>query len=97
MVATKDNNSANIDSAMKNLDASPSLDQKADELRDKLKAILIKVKEFALTAQGQDAKVRAARTNQLNVEFIAWRKEYNQWLKTGARNHSGLNEVSETK
>lgn len=92
VVARKDNNPVNIDRAIKDLESAPSLDQKADELRDRLKALLTKAKELDATARGQDAKVRAAQANQMDAEFLAWRKEYNQWLKTGARSHSGLNE-----
>ena len=93
VVARQDNNPSNIDAALKNLDAAPSLDQTADDLREKLKALLIKAKELSPTSPGQDSRARAARANQLDAEFLAWRKEYNQWLKTGARHHSGLNDL----
>src|SRR6185503_13804463 len=93
VVAVKDRNSSNIETAVKNLDAAPSLDPKADELRQRLKALLLQAKDPKATAAVSPAvdKSRPVLANPLTQEFFAWRKEYNQWLKTGARNHSGLN------
>lgn len=96
VVARKDNNPSNIDSAVKNLDAAPQLDQKSNELRERLKALLIRAKQSDAATPSPDAK-KGVKVDELDVEFMAWRKEYNQWLKTGARNHSGLNDLIETK
>lgn len=95
VVAVKDKNSSNIDAAVKSLDAAPSLDPKADELRQRLKALLLRAKEPQATPATSPTVPRnkPAPADQLTQEFAAWRKEYNQWLKTGARNHSGLNEL----
>jgi rhomboid protease GluP len=96
VVAIKDRNSSNIDNAVKNLDNAPLLDPKADELRQKLKALLLRAKEIPATAAASPArdKNKPIPADQLTQEFFAWRKEYNQWLKTEARNHSGLNKRS---
>lgn len=93
VVARKDGNPVNIDGAIKNLDAAPNLDDEANQLKEKLKTLLVKVKEFASTAPG----TQTTKAGELDLEFVTWRKEYNQWLKTGARKHSGLNELIETK
>jgi hypothetical protein len=96
VVATHDHNSSNIDAALKTIDAAPSLDAKADELRQKLKALLLRAKEtpaIAITSPTRD-KNKPVPVDQLKRDFIAWQKEYGQWLKTGARNHSGLNKLS---
>jgi len=95
VVAVKDKNPSNIDPAVKNLDEAPSLDANADDLRQKLKALLLRAKEpkpapATSPARNKDQPVLA---DQLTLDFFAWRKEYNQWLKTGARNHSGLNDL----
>jgi rhomboid protease GluP len=97
VVAMKDGNPGNIDSAVKSLETAPHLDQKSDELRERLKAMLILAKEngAATTASPLPGKDKLQQ-DDLTREFVAWRKEYQQWLKTGARNHSGLNEI-ETK
>jgi len=95
VVAVKDKNSSNIEAAIRSLDAAPSLDPKADELRQRLKALLLRAKEPqpAPAASPTVDKNKPVPADQLTQEFFAWRKEYNQWLKTGARNHSGLNEL----
>ena len=95
VVAVKDKNSSNIDAAVKSLDEAPALDPKADELRGRLKALLLRAKEPQATPAISPTvdKNKPAPVDELTHEFSAWRKEYNQWLKTGARNHSGLNEL----
>jgi hypothetical protein len=95
VVAVKDKNSSNIDVAVKNLDAAPSLDPNADDLRQRLKALLLQAKDPQATTAASPTvdKNGPLLANRLAQEFFAWRKEYNQWLKTGARNHSGLNEL----
>ena len=92
VVATQDQNTTNIDLAIKNLDEAPSLDARADELKQSLKALLLRAKEPRATAAASPAADKKPESaDQLTQEFSTWRKEYNQWLKTGARSHSGLN------
>jgi rhomboid protease GluP len=97
VVAMQDKNTGNIDAAIKNLEAAPHLDQKADELNDKLKALLLAAKNSQATGAPSPPNVKGKPTqaDQLTQEFFKWRKEYNQWLKTEARNHSGLSELTE--
>ena len=80
---------------MKNLEAAPSLDQKSDELREDSKRAAEGQRTWTQRLR-QNSRSSVGEDNELDVEFVAWRKEYNQWLKTGAQNHSGLNEI-ETK
>jgi rhomboid protease GluP len=92
VVAVKDKNSSNVDTAVKNLDEAPSLDANGDDLRQRLKALLLRAKEPTpppATSPAPD-KNKPVPVDQLTLDFFAWRKEYNQWLKTGARNYSGL-------
>ena len=95
VVATQDKNPTNIDLAINKLDEAPSLDAKADNLRQRLRALLLRAKEPQPTPAASPAgdKNKPALADPMTQEFSAWRKEYNQWLKTGARNHSGLNEL----
>ena len=97
VVALNDGNPANIDPALKGLDAAPQLDAEADQLKERLKVMLTKAKEFGAVSSASPlpAKTKLAH-DELVKEFVAWRKEYNQWLKTGAKSHSGLSEI-ETK
>ena len=92
VVAVQDRNTSNIDTAIKNLDAAPQLDAKADELRQRLKALLLRAKEEP--APSPQAEKSGVTT--LTQDFVAWRSEYNQWLKTAARNYNGLDKL-ETK
>ena len=99
VVAMQDKNTSNIDAAVQNLEAAPHLDQKADELRDKLKALLLQAKKSQATAAASpppDTR-KTSQADQLTQQFFKWRQEYNQWLKTEARNISGLNELIETE
>ena len=96
VVAMQDKNASNIDGAAKKLDSAPHLDQKADELRDRLKLLLLKAKENPATAMAspQPRASKRVQDNSLTQDFVSWRKEYNQWLKTSGRNHSGLSELN---
>jgi rhomboid protease GluP len=97
VVAIQDKNTSNIDAAVQNLEAAPQLDEKAGQLRDQLKALLLQAKNAESTAAASPpiAKSKTTPTDQLTQEFFKWRKEYNQWLKTAARSHSGLSELTE--
>jgi membrane associated rhomboid family serine protease len=97
VVAIQDKNTSNIDAAVQNLEAAPHLDEKAGQLRDQLKALLLQAKNAESTGATSPpiAKSKTTPTDQLTQEFFKWRKEYNQWLKTAARSHSGLSELTE--
>jgi hypothetical protein len=99
VVAKKDGNPGNIDSAVKSLEEAPHLDQKSDELKERLKLLLLKAKQSnaVATASPLRNKNEPALDDELSKEFVAWRKEYNQWLKTSGRNHSGLLQLTETE
>ncbi len=97
VVAMKDGNPGNLDQAAKGLDDAPHLDQKSDELRERLKIMLAQAKGPGAvpTTSPLSGKDKISHDG-LTAQFMAWRTEYNQWLKTEARIYSGLNEI-ETK
>ena len=98
LVALKDGDVTNTDSAVKDLESAPSLDPKADELREGLKALLIKSKALKAPVGNSNQpslKGAPAQLKELASDFELWSKEYNTWLKTTGRNY-GLVEVSET-
>jgi rhomboid protease GluP len=99
VVAKKDGNPGNIDSAIESLERAPHLDQKSDQLKERLKLLLLQAKQSnaVATASPQRNKNEPALDDELSKEFVAWRKEYNQWLKTSGRNHSGLLQLTETE
>jgi rhomboid protease GluP len=93
VVALNDKNPGNIDAAVKNLETAPHLDQKADELKERLKLLLLRAKQPSeAVASPQRGASKSGQESSLIQEFVAWRKEYNHWLKTSARIHSGLSE-----
>ena len=94
----KDHDVTRADKAVKALESAPSLDPKADELKERLKNLLLKAK--ALDASAKDPTKPAPRNSQqpqaeLTTDFISWSKEYNTWLKTTGRTY-GLVEATET-
>jgi len=94
VVAMNDRNPGNIDSAVKSLEAAPHLDEESDKLKEKLKLLLVKAGR--IHPAGAASPGDKTQENELTQEYATWRKEYNQWLKTGARNHSGLNELTDS-
>lgn len=92
----KEHDSTRADNAIKTLESAPSLDPKADELRDRLKALLHKAK--AIYGPADPAKPTAEdlkeQETQLETDFNSWNKEYGIWLKTTGRS-SGLEQVTE--
>lgn len=62
-----------VDQAVNNLDKVPTVEPKADELRLRLKELLVKAKNIPPAS---------ANAKQLSVEVVAWKKEYEAWLKS---------------
>jgi membrane associated rhomboid family serine protease len=94
VVAIKDRNASNIDGALTNLEKAPHLDEKSDELRERLKVLLMKAKaSTAANPAGPSSNKPPVHDAEITKEFAAWKKEYNQWLKTNGRNHSGLTQL----
>jgi rhomboid protease GluP len=74
----KDNDTNGIDEAIKNLDATPPVDPKADELRQRFRDLLQRAKEE--TAAPEANAVQRSRS-QLVEDFNIWNKDYQAWLK----------------
>jgi rhomboid protease GluP len=97
VVAIKDGNASNIDSAVKGLENAPHLDQKSDELRERLKVLLAQAKSLPPAASPSPGPAnKPSPRSKFDAELVAWRREYNQWLKTNAKSYDGLDKV-ETK
>jgi len=95
--AVKDRDASKVDAAIKSLEAAPQLDPKAVDLRDRMKAFLVRAK--AINADDKEAgdsspKKTQQGLHQLTLDFVAWSKEYNQWLETNGKNY-GLIEMGE--
>jgi rhomboid protease GluP len=97
LVKEGDVNSA--DRAIKELERAPSLDAKADELKERLKNLLIKVKAFHTTPANSNkpsARKQLPELKQFQTDFDSWRAEYDTWLKTIGRSY-GLVQVTEAE
>ncbi len=93
----KDRDATNVESAVQALKSGPVLDPKAGELSERLQALVIKAQALTTNLKDQPATVikkARAEEHQLEVDFMAWSKEYNQWLKSNAKDY-GMVEVTE--
>jgi membrane associated rhomboid family serine protease len=90
VVALQDGNGTNIDSAVKKLDGAPSLDAKADELRTRLKGLLLRAAALGPAPTPSRDKTKLTEKQQLVQDFNSWSADYKHWLKTDAKAHSGL-------
>ena len=95
--AMQDNDTNNLNRAVKALDSVPHLDQEADELKERLKVLLLKAKRpnaVAAPSRQRASNKPPQEQDELTKEFVSWRKEYNQWLKTVGKNYGGLIEAT---
>ena len=99
MGAIQDHDTSNVDRTLKALESVPHLDQEADELKERLKLLLLKAKqpsEVAVPSRQRASNKAPQEQNELTKEFVSWRKEYNQWLKAVGKNYGGLIEARPT-
>jgi rhomboid protease GluP len=92
----KEHDATSVDNAVKALESTPSLDPKADELRDRLKSLLLKAKSIYGPADPAKPSEEDLKQQQsaLKADFNSWIKEYNIWLKTTGKSY-GLEQVTE--
>jgi hypothetical protein len=88
--AIQENDSGGITPAVQNLNRAPYLDERAHQLRETLRNLLLEA--LTVDPSSDDTKT-VALANQKKVkliqEFGAWTKDYNEWLKT-VRSKYGL-------
>jgi hypothetical protein len=92
----EDHNIKNADVAVKKLESAPSLDPGADDLRNRLKNLIVEAKAIygptGSSAKPGDKDLEQQQT-QLTTDFVSWSKDYNTWLKTIGKSY-GLVEVT---
>lgn len=85
-------------SAIQNLNNAPYLDEKAHELRETIRNLLLEA--ATINAPGTAAN-DAEDTNQKKARLIqsrdVWAKDYDKWLKTAGKRFRGLIEVEPEK
>ncbi len=89
-------NSGNVDAAVQGLESAPPLDEKASELRARLKALVVDAQKLGSEAQSASAPpaVVQKRKSDLMATFVAWSREYNQWLKTTGKSYLSATDAS---
>ena len=71
------------EASVKALDAAPSLDEKADALRNEMKQLLARAQELAKIPPNQRTRQRwRAQREELRKDFDAWVERRDQWVKT---------------
>jgi membrane associated rhomboid family serine protease len=91
-LAQSRNDVSAIDGAITNLQSTPQLDPKADELRNQLSSFLSRAKALETDTSATNQKLEAKNT--LTDEYLEWIKAYRTWLTTSGRNY-GLVEATE--
>jgi len=82
---------SHVGKAVQNLQSAPPLDSKADELRSRLLALLIKAATAGTSSPSPEPGQKLPRKTEqgLKEEFAQWRKDYDEWLKGAARVYNG--------
>jgi membrane associated rhomboid family serine protease len=77
----------NLDGVISRLESVPPLDEKSGQLRDELKELLVRGRDFARQPQGERASKRGQQQfNQLLSDFLAWQKRSVEWTKNEGQN-----------
>jgi rhomboid protease GluP len=73
-----------IEPALSELEDAPRLDEKSEGVRNELKSLLTRMKEFISTnaAGRKPSRAREEEKKKLFNDFVAWQKKYLEWLKT---------------
>jgi membrane associated rhomboid family serine protease len=93
-----ENDPGRIDEASRLLEELPPLDDRVNSLREQLKVLLVRAKEFsarmASAPQPLPSELQKEQ-NALVTDFATWTANYNYWLKTDAQNY-GFKLTAET-
>jgi membrane associated rhomboid family serine protease len=70
--------------ALETLDKAPPLDEETDAIRNDLKNLLTRARDFAAAASPTPSSARASRAqqNELVKDFQAWQKKFNLYLRS---------------
>jgi rhomboid protease GluP len=93
----KQGDASQADNAIQALESAPQLDSKSGELKERLKVMLIDAKALDANKKNPASQASQQKENEVVKKFVAWSKEYNEWLKTSGRNYGGLIEVTGTQ
>jgi rhomboid protease GluP len=83
-------NTANLNKALSELEALPSLDENADKLRERMRQMLVRAATVHTRLPEYPAKIPPNLQRELEAlakEEQAWTLDYNEWLKTDGIKH----------
>jgi len=80
--AVNERDAGDIDRTVEGLDAAPHLDDETDALKNELKSLLARAKEFASNAQPPRL---TRQQRKLTEDFAAWNKKYQEWAEMESR------------
>ena len=94
----KDRDVSGADSSVQKLETAPTLDEESDELKTKLRSLILEAKTLYSANDNKNGSVEKTqqKQNELTTQFVAWSKQYNAWLKNSGRKFGGLIEVTES-
>lgn len=83
ITALNDGDASGIDEASKELEGANALDQRSGELRDELKSLLARAKEYAaLPSTGsKQQRAKVERQRKLIIDLESWGQKFNEWVK----------------
>ena len=78
-----------VDEAVQALDKSGSLDKKSGELRDELKSLLLRAKDYAAMPEKSSTQTHAKAQKKLELKksFDVWMEKFDRWVKTDGKNY----------
>ena len=72
-----------MDRAIKQLESVPQIAEKPDAMRNDLKALVVRAREFAaLDKSERRTRSAQAKLNKLLLDYDAWEKGFNEWVET---------------
>lgn len=94
--AIQEGDSQHVKGAVQNLNNAPFLDQKANELRETIRDMLLEAESLNPPNDSTNKEVAKKKTDLIR-RFGVWAKEYNEWLKSVGKTYGGLIEVPATR
>lgn len=89
--AVNEGNMEGLEKALAALNAAPHLTEQSDKLRDDLKLILMRARDYApINQKKRQTQKEAAQGKQLIVDMKAWTDRYVGWIKTEGNKNYGL-------
>jgi membrane associated rhomboid family serine protease len=83
-----DNDTGDIDEAVKALDNAPQMNDETTAVRNEMKALLARAKAFVAQAppsRQPPARARVMEQQRLLLDTQAWQKKYEQWFRNEAK------------